>query len=32
MELTKEDNPNGSFFLWMFVAAFEIFLKGVCGI
>lgn len=32
MKLTKEDKPNGSFFLWMFVAAFEIFLKGVCGI
>jgi len=32
MELTKEDKPNGSFFLWMFVGAFEMFLKGVCGI
>lgn len=32
VELTKEDKPNGSFFLWMFVGAFEIFLKGGCGI
>lgn len=32
MELTKENKSKCSFFIWMFVAAFEIFLKGVWGI